>query len=148
AKGPTLAVLLGGLRRDRLKELCRALGFFPSRPLLAAPFRRPCLPPARGQGGGHLRAVGQGGGHPRTPGRAPCPRWCPSPSRSWSRTSGRRPTSSGAARSTGLTGRATSCPSSFFKRICDVWDEEYQEAVTDMGADFADSHRFQVPEAY
>jgi type I restriction enzyme M protein len=34
----------------------------------------------------------------------------------------------------------------FFKRICDVWDEEYQEAVTTYGEDFADEHRFQIPE--
>ncbi len=37
-------------------------------------------------------------------------------------------------------------PLLFFKRICDVWDEEYQEAVDAYGEDFADEHRFQVPE--
>lgn len=37
-------------------------------------------------------------------------------------------------------------PLLFFKRICDVWDEEYQEAVETYGEDFADEHRFQVPE--
>jgi type I restriction enzyme M protein len=37
-------------------------------------------------------------------------------------------------------------PLMFFKRICDVWDEEYQEAVQTYGEDFADEHRFQVPE--
>lgn len=37
-------------------------------------------------------------------------------------------------------------PLMFFKRICDVWDEEYQEAVETYGEDFADEHRFQVPE--
>ncbi len=37
-------------------------------------------------------------------------------------------------------------PLMFFKRICDVWDEEYQEAVNTYGEDFADEHRFQVPE--
>ena len=37
-------------------------------------------------------------------------------------------------------------PLLFFKRICDVWDEEYQEALTTYGEDFADEHRFQIPE--
>ena len=37
-------------------------------------------------------------------------------------------------------------PLMFFKRICDVWDEEYQEAVNTYGEDFTDEHRFQVPE--
>src|SRR5215216_5662447 len=37
-------------------------------------------------------------------------------------------------------------PLMFFKRICDVWDEEYEEAVQTYGEDFVDEHRFQVPE--
>jgi type I restriction-modification system DNA methylase subunit len=37
-------------------------------------------------------------------------------------------------------------PLLFFKRICDVWDEEYQEAVETYGEDFSEEHRFQVPE--
>jgi type I restriction enzyme M protein len=37
-------------------------------------------------------------------------------------------------------------PLLFFKRICDVWDEEYSEAIDTFGEDFADEHRFQVPE--
>jgi type I restriction enzyme M protein len=37
-------------------------------------------------------------------------------------------------------------PLLFFKRICDVWNEEYQEAVETYGEDFADEHRFQLPE--
>jgi type I restriction enzyme M protein len=37
-------------------------------------------------------------------------------------------------------------PLLFFKRICDVWDEEFQEAVETYGEDFVDEHRFQVPE--
>jgi type I restriction enzyme M protein len=37
-------------------------------------------------------------------------------------------------------------PLLFFKRICDVWDEEYQEAVETYGEDYADEHRFQIPE--
>ena len=36
-------------------------------------------------------------------------------------------------------------PLLFFKRICDVWDEEYAEAVATFGEDFAEEHRFQVP---
>ena len=36
-------------------------------------------------------------------------------------------------------------PLLFFKRICDVWDEEYQEVVGAYGEDFADEHRFQIP---
>ncbi len=37
-------------------------------------------------------------------------------------------------------------PLLFFKRICDVWDEEYAAAVATYGEDFADEHRFQIPE--
>ena len=40
-------------------------------------------------------------------------------------------------------------PLLFFKRICDVWDEEYQEIVDETGdeqlACFPESHRFQIP---
>lgn len=37
-------------------------------------------------------------------------------------------------------------PLLFFKRICDVWDEEYAETLKDFGEDFPDHHRFQIPE--
>lgn len=37
-------------------------------------------------------------------------------------------------------------PLLFYKRICDVWDEEHERAVETYGEDFADEHRFQVPE--
>ena len=37
-------------------------------------------------------------------------------------------------------------PLLFFKRICDVWDEEYKAALATYGEDFADEHRFQIPE--
>lgn len=41
-------------------------------------------------------------------------------------------------------------PMLFFKRICDVWDEEYQEIVDETGDEqlawFPESHRFQIPE--
>lgn len=41
-------------------------------------------------------------------------------------------------------------PLLFFKRICDVWDDEYQEIVEDTGDEqlawFPESHRFQIPE--
>ncbi len=36
-------------------------------------------------------------------------------------------------------------PLLFFKRICDVWDEERARMVAEYGKDFADEHRFQVP---
>jgi len=36
-------------------------------------------------------------------------------------------------------------PLLFFKRICDVWEQEYTEAVETYGEDFDDEHRFQVP---
>ena len=36
-------------------------------------------------------------------------------------------------------------PLLFFKRICDVWDEEHVEMVETYDEDFADEHRFQVP---
>ncbi|MCZ8318875.1 MAG: class I SAM-dependent DNA methyltransferase [Silanimonas sp.] len=42
-------------------------------------------------------------------------------------------------------------PLLFFKRICDVWDEEYREIVEETGdeqlAAFPESHRFQIPES-
>jgi hypothetical protein len=41
-------------------------------------------------------------------------------------------------------------PLLFFKRICDVWDEEYDEIVDESGdaelALFPESHRFQIPD--
>lgn len=42
-------------------------------------------------------------------------------------------------------------PLLFYKRICDVYDEEYQRALEESGGDieyasFAENHRFQVPE--
>ena len=37
-------------------------------------------------------------------------------------------------------------PLLFFKRICDVWDEEHEAMLAQYGEDFADEHRFQVPE--
>jgi type I restriction enzyme M protein len=37
-------------------------------------------------------------------------------------------------------------PLLFFKRICDVWDEEYLETVELYGEDFEDEHRFQIPD--
>lgn len=36
-------------------------------------------------------------------------------------------------------------PLLFFKHICDVWDEESEEAIAEYGEDFADEHRFQIP---
>ena len=36
-------------------------------------------------------------------------------------------------------------PLLFFKRICDVWDEEHATMLEQYGEDFADEHRFQVP---
>lgn len=42
-------------------------------------------------------------------------------------------------------------PLLFFKRVSDVWDEEYQAAMTESNGDlsyaqFAENHRFQIPE--
>ncbi|OAI11135.1 DNA methyltransferase [Methylomonas koyamae] len=42
-------------------------------------------------------------------------------------------------------------PLLFFKRISDVWDEEYQSAIADSNGDlsyaeFAENHRFQIPD--
>src|SRR5260370_26578782 len=42
-------------------------------------------------------------------------------------------------------------PLLFFKRICDVYDEEYQRALEESEGDvdyaaFAENHRFQIPE--
>lgn len=41
-------------------------------------------------------------------------------------------------------------PLLFYKRICDVYDEEYQNALKESGGDmkfaeFAENHRFQIP---
>lgn len=36
-------------------------------------------------------------------------------------------------------------PLLFFKRICDVWDDEHAEMIDTYGEDFADQHRFQIP---
>jgi type I restriction enzyme M protein len=36
-------------------------------------------------------------------------------------------------------------PLLFFKRVSDVFDEEYQQSMTESGGDFAENHRFQVP---
>ncbi len=37
-------------------------------------------------------------------------------------------------------------PLLFFKRICDCWDEEHAAMLAEYGEDFADEHRFQVPD--
>lgn len=37
-------------------------------------------------------------------------------------------------------------PLLFFKRICDVWDEEHRSSVELYGEDYEDEHRFLVPE--
>lgn len=37
-------------------------------------------------------------------------------------------------------------PLLFFKRVCDVWDEEHAAMLADYGEDYPDEHRFQVPE--
>ncbi len=37
-------------------------------------------------------------------------------------------------------------PLLFFKRICDQWDEEQSAMLAQYGEDFADEHRFQIPE--
>ena len=36
-------------------------------------------------------------------------------------------------------------PLLFFKRVCDVWDEEHAAMLAEYGEDFADEHRFQIP---
>ncbi len=37
-------------------------------------------------------------------------------------------------------------PLLFFKRICDVWDEEHALMLAEYGGDYADQHRFQIPD--
>jgi type I restriction enzyme M protein len=39
-------------------------------------------------------------------------------------------------------------PLLFFKRICDVYDEEQAASVAEYGEDFPENHRFAVPEGY
>ena len=36
-------------------------------------------------------------------------------------------------------------PLLFFKRISDVYDEEYEKAIKNAGEDFPENHRFQIP---
>ena len=33
----------------------------------------------------------------------------------------------------------------FWKRISDTWDEEHEKAIAEVGADFPENHRIQVP---
>ena len=37
-------------------------------------------------------------------------------------------------------------PLLFFKRICDCGDEEHEAMLTEYGEDFADEHRFKIPD--
>ena len=37
-------------------------------------------------------------------------------------------------------------PMLFWKRISDTWDEEREQAIAEVGADFPENHRIQVPE--
>jgi type I restriction enzyme M protein len=37
-------------------------------------------------------------------------------------------------------------PMLFWKRISDTWDEEREQAIAEVGADFSENHRIQVPE--
>jgi len=37
-------------------------------------------------------------------------------------------------------------PLLFFKRLCDVWDEERDRMVAEYGEAFDDEHRFQIPD--
>ncbi|HSH05760.1 MAG TPA: class I SAM-dependent DNA methyltransferase [Anaerolineae bacterium] len=37
-------------------------------------------------------------------------------------------------------------PLMFFKRLCDVYDEEKAASIAELGADFPEFHRFQIPE--
>ena len=64
-------------------------------------------------------------------------------------TSGSLPTSC-AARWDAADFKTYIFPLLFFKRICDVWDEEYDEIVDETGdaelALFPESHRFQIPD--
>jgi len=37
-------------------------------------------------------------------------------------------------------------PLLFWKRICDLWDEEKERAIAEVGSDFPENHRIEVPE--
>lgn len=39
-------------------------------------------------------------------------------------------------------------PLLFFKRVSDVYDEEYQQSMAESGGDFAENHRFQIPTGF
>lgn len=39
-------------------------------------------------------------------------------------------------------------PLLFFKRVSDVYDEEFQQSMLESGGDFAENHRFQIPSGF
>lgn len=39
-------------------------------------------------------------------------------------------------------------PLLFFKRICDVWDEEYEKSIKSFGEDYEEQHRFLIPKGH
>ncbi len=39
-------------------------------------------------------------------------------------------------------------PLLFFKRVSDVYDEEFQQSMLESGGDFAENHRFQIPAGF
>ena len=162
SKKATLAEVLPELSRDRLKEVCRALGIEDggrekANIVARLVLTKPSLPPSNG-GGGVARANGS----------------VDRPSASKANGDGgtarlhlqfAEPDTAGAITLSQLEShlweaanilrgspvdrtdwKSYILPLLFFKRICDVWDEEHAAMIAEYGEDFTDEHRFQVPE--
>jgi type I restriction enzyme M protein len=149
AKPAAVRAALPDLSRERLKELCRKLGLDDSgreKAPIVARLVNGSAPPA-------LASVS------RPPPGVPAPKSAPP------RPSPVPPSSSGIVTLAELEShlweaanilrgspvdrtdwKSFILPLLFFKRICDVWDEEHDAMVAEYGQDFPDEHRFQIPD--
>ena len=146
SKKATLGELLPELPRDRLKELCTALGLDETGRDKATLFARILGgPPGRSQTS-------------RAPSAPPRPsdvrvQKLPAPAASGAITLSELESHLWEAANI-LRGspvdrtdwKSYILPLLFFKRICDAWDEEHEAMLAEYGQDFPDEHRFQIPE--
>jgi type I restriction enzyme M protein len=152
-KGLAPDLLLGGLSRDRLGELCRALGLDDGGRAKAPLIERLSGGPSTSTPAPQL-ALPLGEVAP--PSRAAASRRPSVPPASAPR--GERPTQDALEShlweaANILRGspvdrtdwKSFILPLLFFKRVCDVWDEEHAAMLAEYGADFPDEHRFQIP---
>ncbi len=155
----SLASHLGDLSRDRLKELCRAVGFddggreklllierlIPSR---KSPARKTT---AGGRSAATSSSAAQEPPPPRTgsgPQQIPLP-LTSSPKITLSVLESHLWEAANILRGSPVDRtdwKSFILPLLFFKRICDVWDEEHASMLVEFGADYPDQHRFQIPE--